>query len=134
MLPALLTLALLAVAGYGAWEVRRWRTADGPDLISPRQRRLRVWGLLFLLLTLGLWLFGTTQPIPRHGPKTRAEREAALRFVGYWTVTSLCALPLIPLALLDSRENLRRLADERRRLLQETLGVDPNEVSRPSRG
>lgn len=131
-LRALLIVALLAVAGYGAWEVRRWQTPAGRELISPRQRRLRSWGLFFLLLTLGLWLGGTALPLPDHDTKTRAGREAALRFIGYWTVTALAALPLIPLALLDSRENLRRLADERRKLLRDTLGVNSDEASRRS--
>lgn len=132
ILRALLILALLAVSCYGAWEVRRWRTPDSRALISPRQRRLRIWGLFFLLLTLGLWLGGTRLPTPKHGARTRAAREAALRYIGYWTVTSLAALPLIPLALLDSRENLRRLSDERRNLLQETLGSDLDDAPRRS--
>ena len=134
MLRALLIVALLAVAGYGTWEVRRWQTPAGRDLVSPRQHRLRGWGLFFLLLTLSLWLGGTTLPLPSHDTQTRAGREAALRFIGYWTVTALAALPLIPLALLDSRENLRRLAEERRKLLQDTLGVESNEATHSSIG
>jgi hypothetical protein len=121
ILRALLVLALVIVAGYGLWEIRRWRTPAG-DLVSPRQRRIRSWGLFFSLLTLGLWLGGVGLPTPRQKPATRAEREADLRYIGYWTFTALAALPLIPLALLDSRENLRRYADERRKLFQETLG------------
>ena len=127
ILQGVLILAFLAVAGYGVWEVRRWQTPAGRVSVSPRQRRLRRLGLFFLLLTLGLWLGGTSIPVPGHGPETRTERESALRFIGYWTVTALAALPLIPLALLDSRENLRRLAEERRQLLRETLGSDPTQ-------
>ena len=131
ILRALLLGALLAAAAFGLWEVRRWRTPVGRDLLSPRQRRIRAWGLFFLLLTLGLWLRGTYLPTPAPPGRDRARQEAALRFVGYWTVTALCALPLLPLALLDSHENLRRLSDERRRLFRETFaGVDETHADR----
>lgn len=118
ILRAVLLFSLLAVAGYGAWEVRRWGAGD---LISPFQRRIRLFGLFFLLLTLGLWLGGTYLPDPPRHPKTHSAREIALRYIGYWTVTVLSAVPLLPLALLDARENLRRLAAERRELYRDTL-------------
>lgn len=123
ILRAALLLSLVAVLAFGVWEMRRWRTPPLRDLISARQRRLRVAGLVFLLLTLALWLGGTFLPVPPHPPRTRGAREAALRFVGYWTVTALCALPLVPLALLDSRENLRRFQRERETLTQERAAL-----------
>ncbi len=133
ILSALLTLALLLVLAYGAYEVRRWYTPAGRDLVSPRQRRLRAWGLFLLLLTLGLWLGGTFLPRPGVSARpTALERQAALRFIGYWTVTVLAALPLIPLALLDARENLRRLRDERKKLFRETLAADNPDSADPS--
>jgi hypothetical protein len=119
ILRPILVLMLLAVAGFGTWEVRRWRTSAWRDLISPRQHRLRAWGLFLLLLTLALWLGGTWLPNPPRHPRTRPEREAALRYIGYWTVTAFCAVPLVPLALLDTRENLRRLSRERMQLSRE---------------
>lgn len=120
-LRAILWLALPAVMLFGVWEVRRWRSALGRELINARQRRLRAWGLVFLLLTLGLWLRGTYLPVPHPVSRTSspAEKQAALRYAGYLTLTVLCALPLFPLALLDTRENLRRLQAERSKLAEE---------------
>lgn len=116
LLRAALMLALLAVAGFGVWEVRRWAAPEFRDLISPKQRRLRLWGLFFLLAVLGLWLGGTYLPTP-HTP------HALIRWIQYWMLTVLAALPLIPLALLDRRENLRHLEESRRQLadLRKTL-------------
>lgn len=118
---AVLWLALPAALAFGAWEVRRWRTPLGREMIGPRQRRLRAWGLLFLVLTLGLWLRGTYLPVPRPVSRTStpAQKQAALRYAGFLTLTVLCALPLFPLALLDTRENLRRLREERGKLIEE---------------
>ena len=108
----LLALVLLAALAFGVWEVRRWGTPEG-RLLSPRQRTLRAWGLFFLLLCLGLCLCGAYHP-----PHTR---RALIAWIQYWMLTTLSALPLIPLALLDWRENLHRLAASRRTLFQETL-------------
>lgn len=113
---ALVTLALVAVALYGLYEVRRWARPPLHGSLSPLQKRLRTAGLVLLILSLSLWLAGTYQPTPRTKP-------ALLRSLVYWSATVLCAVPIVPLALLDSRENLRRLQAERRRLLQETLSV-----------
>ena len=52
---AVLVLALFAAAGFGVWEVRRWFTSEGRELISPKQRLLRLWGLFFLL---AVWVCG----------------------------------------------------------------------------
>lgn len=122
---AVLWLALPAVLAFGVWEVRRWQSPLGREIINARQRRLRSWGLFFLLLTLGLWLRGTYLPIPhpRAKPPTPGERQAALNYIGHWTLTVLCALPLFPLALLDTRENLRRLQAERAKLAEERTGL-----------
>lgn len=111
-----LALALLLVAGYGVYETRRWRSAATRDLISARQRTLRAWGLLFLLLTLTLFLVGTFFPTPR-------TKLATLHALLYWIATTLCALPLIPLALLDARENLRRLLEGRSELAQQRVQI-----------
>ena len=118
-LRAVLALALLAAAGFGVWEVRRWFTPEGRDSISHKQRLLRLWGLFFLLAVLGLWLGGTFLPTP-HTPK------ALIGWVQYWMLTLLASLPLIPLALLDRRENLRHLAESSRQLaaLRQTLVQD----------
>ena len=84
-------------------------------MITPKQKRLRGWGLFFLLGVLGLWLGGTYLPTPH-------DKKALISWIQYWMLTVLASLPLIPLALLDWRENLRLLAENRRRLFQETLG------------
>lgn len=107
--------------------MRRWKTSPDASFISPKQYRLRICGLFFILLALGLWLGGTYLPNPPRHPKSRVDREIALRYIGYWTVTVLAAVPLVPLALLDSRENLLRLAEERRRLIRETLAAEPDD-------
>ena len=125
LLRAALILALAAAAGYGVWEVRRWGLPETQSVITPKQKRLRVWGLFFLLVVLGLWLGGTYLPTPHPGDK-----RALIRWIQYWMLTVIASLPLIPLALLDWRENLRLLAENRRRLFQETLGplsprIDP---------
>lgn len=127
MLRAALIVALLAVAVYGGWEMRRWKTMPDANFISPKQYRLRIYGLFFIVLSLGLWLGGTYLPNPPRHPKSRNDREIALRYIGYWTLTVLAAVPLVPLALLDSRENLLRLAEERRKLLYETLSAEPDD-------
>lgn len=124
---AALVLALLLAAGFGIWEVRRWSTPEGRDSISAKQRLLRLWGLFFLLAVLGLWLGGTFLPTP-HTPK------ALIGWIQYWMLTVLASLPLIPLALLDRRENLRHLAESnrqlvalRQRLMEEALAVRAKE-------
>ena len=128
---AALVLALLAAGGFGLWEVRRWFTPEGRDSISHKQRLLRLWGLFFLLAVLGLWLGGTFLPTP-HTPK------ALIGWIEYWMLTVLASLPLIPLALLDRRENLRHLAEARRQLIalrqslaRETIGARPEDEGLP---
>jgi len=128
---AALVLALLLAAGFGVWEVRRWSTPEGRDALSAKQRLLRLWGLFFLLAVLGLWLGGTFLPTP-HTPK------ALIGWIQYWLLTVLAALPLIPLALLDRRENLRHLAESSRQLaalrqslLRETAGARPEDADPP---
>lgn len=123
---AVLVLSLLAAGGFGVWEVRRWFTPEGRDLISVRQRLLRLWGLFFLLAVLGLWLNGTYLPTPHPGDK-----RALIRWIQYWMLTVLASLPLIPLALLDWRENLRHLAASRKKLFQETIGALPQGSADP---
>ena len=49
LLRVLLVLAFTAAAGYGIWEIRRWSLPETDGLITPKQKRLRVWGLGFLL-------------------------------------------------------------------------------------
>jgi len=129
---AALVLALLAAAGFGVWEVRRWYTPEGRDSISPKQRLLRLWGLFFLLAVLGLWLGGTFLPTP-HTPK------ALIGWIEYWLLTVSASLPLIPLALLDRRENLRHLAEANRQLralrqslVRETIGAGPGNDDPPA--
>ncbi len=123
LLRAALVLALLAAILYGIWEVRRWASPETLGLITPKQKRLRAWGLLFLLCVLGLWLGGTYLPTPH-------SKRALIGWIQYWMLTVVASLPLIPLALLDWRENLRLLAENRHKLFQETLGpmsprIDP---------
>ncbi len=112
LLRAALTLALLAAAGYGVWEIRRWALPG--TLITQKQKSLRLWGLFFLLVVLGLWLGGTWLPTPHTKP-------ALIGWIQYWMLTIVLSLPLIPLALLDWRENLKLLAENRRRVFDETL-------------
>ena len=111
----LLIFALLAVLAYGVWEVHRWSTPTGLEVISPKQRVLRAWGLFFLLAALGLCLGWTYIPIPH-------TRRALIRYAQYIILICLSVLPLVPLALLDWRENIRHLAASRRKLFEETLG------------
>ncbi len=115
LLQGALMLALAAVAVYGVWEVRRWGTPLGQETISAKQHRIRALGLLFLLLALGLWLRGTYLPTPH-------TRLALAHYIGYWMGTALAVLPLLPLALLDARENLRRALEDRRRLRGTIIG------------
>jgi len=115
ILRAALLTALIAVAAYGVWEVRRWSSPVGLEIISPRQRQLRGWGLFFLLAVLSFWLGGTYLPTPH-------TKQALIHWLQYWIVTVFLSLPLIPLALLDWRENIRHLAESRRKLFDETLG------------
>jgi len=115
LLRAVLILALIAAAGYGVWEVCRWSLPE--TMITPKQKKLRVWGLFFLLGVLGLWLGGTYLPTPHPGDK-----RALIGWIQYWMLTVIASLPLVPLALLDWRENLLLLAENRRKLKQETLG------------
>ncbi|MBV9851744.1 MAG: hypothetical protein JO250_18905 [Armatimonadetes bacterium] len=117
-----LILGLLAAAAYGVWEVRRWGTPAGREQVSPRQCRIRAWGLFFLLAALALWLGGTYLPVPH-------TRRALARYIAYWMLVALAALPLIPLALLDARENLRRAREDRRRLRDAFL--PPQDSGRP---
>jgi len=121
LIRTVLYLALFAVAGFGVWEVRRWSAPEFADLISPKQRRIRAWGLFFLLLVFGLWLGGTYQPLPHKGV-TLADKKSQIAWLQYWMLTICASLPLIPLALLDWRENLRHLSESRKRLFQETIG------------
>lgn len=124
---------LIAVIAYAAFEVRLW--SRKPDLISANQRRIRGFGLFFLLLSLCLGLNGTYLRTPRtHGrPVTRATRIEALKWIGYWTLTVVSLVPIIPLALLDARENLRRASEQRRSILQEALSTtDGGSVEQPS--
>lgn len=125
LLRAALVLALVAAALYGLWEIRRWA---GPGaLITERQKVLRLWGLFFLLGVLGLWLGGTYLPTPHPGDK-----RALIGWIQYWMLTVLAALPLIPLALLDWRENLHLLAENRRKLFQDTLGPVSQRLDPPA--
>ena len=117
LLRALLILALIAAAGYGIWEIRRWSRPETQDLITAKQKKLRAWGLFFLLGVLGLWLGGTYLPTPHPGDK-----RALIGWIQYWMLTVIASLPLVPLALLDWRENLLPLAENRRKLFQETIG------------
>ena len=119
LLQAALMLALAAVASYGVWEVRRWGTPAGQEQVPPRQRRIRASGLFFLLLALALWLRGTYLPLP-----PPHHLHAAAHYIAYWILVALAALPLIPLALLDARENLRRALEDRRRLRDSLLRPD----------
>ena len=123
---ALLAVAVVAIVAYGVFEVRFWKSPIGLSMISARQRRIRGLGLSLLFLGLCFWLRGTYIPIPhpRPGTRLRADREQALRYIGYWTFTFCLMLPLIPLAILDTRENLRKAAQERQDLLSERLQLE----------
>ena len=115
LLRTALILALIAAAGYGVWEIRRWSLPETQGLITAKQKRLRSWGLFFLLGVLGLWLGGTYLPTP-------GNKHALVRWGLYYMMTIIASLPLVPLALLDWRENLMLLAENRRKLFQETIG------------
>jgi|GEM_PF-1083443 len=120
---ALLAVAVIAVAAYGVFEVRFWSSKLGQSMISGRQRRIRGIGLILLFFGLCFWFRGTFIPIPHPTPgiRHRSDREQALNYIGYWTFTFCLMLPLIPLAILDTRENLRKAAEERKQLMQESF-------------
>ena len=122
LLQTVLSLALLTVGIYGVWEIRRWGTPAGQEQVSPRQRRIRGWGFFFLFAALALWLGGTSAPPPH-------TKAALVRALAYWMLVVLLVLPLIPLALLDAQENLRRAQEDRRRLRDTILG--PRDADRP---
>jgi hypothetical protein len=124
LLRAVLVLVLIALAGYGAWEMRCWSTPEGHDLISAKQRRLRLWGLFFLLADFGLCLGWTYLPKPH-------TRRELIGYTQYIMLICVTALPLVPLAMLDWRENLRHLAASRKKLVQETLISLPHENADP---
>lgn len=124
LLRAALCLALVAAAMYGGWEARRWGMPEYRDLISPKQRLLRLWGLFFLLASLGLCLGWTYLPKPH-------TRRELVGYAQYVILICLSVLPLLPLALLDWRENLRNLADSRKKLFQETIGPLTQKTSEP---
>lgn len=126
LLRIFLILALIAAAGYGLWEIRRWSLPETEGLITAKQKNLRAWGLFFLLGVLGLWLGGTYLPTPHPGDK-----RALVRWGLYYMLTIIASLPLVPLALLDWRENLNLLAENRRKLFQETLGSMPQRPDPP---
>jgi len=134
IVPIVLGAIMLAVIAYGIYEVRQW--SRNPDLISGKQRRIRTFGFVFLLLSLGLGLNGVVNihtPPTHHKPVTRATRLAALNWLTYWTLTVITLVPIVPLALLDARENLRRASDQRREILQEALStVDSAPVDKPA--
>lgn len=121
---AALVLALMAAAGFGVWEVRRWSVPKLRELISPKQRRLRLWGLFLLLTALGLCVGWTYLPQPH-------TRQELIRYAQYILLICFVTLPLIPLALLDWRENLRHLTETRKKLVQETLGSLAQEKTNP---
>ena len=125
LLQAALILALLAAALYGVWEIRRWAEPEMQGLITAKQKKLRVWGLFFLLCVLGLWLGGTYLPRPH-------DKRALIGWIQYWILTVAASLPLLPLALLDWRENLRLLAENRRRLFQETIAPLTTKIDPPA--
>ena len=125
LLRVALVLALIAAVLYGVWEVRRWSLPETQGLITPKQKKLRGWGLFFLLSVLGLWLGGTYLPTPH-------DKKALIGWIQYWMLTVVAALPLIPLALLDWRENLRLLSENRRKLFQETLGPLSSPIDPPT--
>jgi hypothetical protein len=118
----LLLCALTAAFVAGVREARRW--AAEPDLLSARQRRLRSGAFFFLIAALALCLGGTYVPNPS-GPVallTHAQKMAKLRWLEYWTATTLLALPLIALAFLDAKETLNRAREERQAVMRESLG------------
>ena len=115
LLRPILVVGLIALIAYGVWEVRRWSTPLGLEIISPKQRLLRLWGLFFLLATLGLCLGWTYLPTPH-------TRRELIQYAQYIILICLAVLPIFPLALLDWRENLRNLAESRKKLFQDTIG------------
>lgn len=122
----ILVLILLVVTAWGACQVSLWNMPRQRRNFSKTQKRLRSIGLICLLGCLSLAIYGTFIPTPvvtAHKPN-HSETMAIIRYFAYWSVTTLLIIPLIPLAILDSRDNLRQLAldaqelaEERRRLL-----------------
>jgi len=120
---SLIAVALLLVA-YAFYEFRLWRTRGAELSISPRQRRIRVIGFVLLLIAIGLWYRGTYLAVPHFlpGMDKRLFKEQAANYLGYWMVTFIVLLPLIPLALLDTRENVLQVIAERRQIREDAFG------------
>lgn len=122
----LLAAAIVGILLYGVYELRFWGTPMGRSIVSRRQRGIRGLGLVLLITGLGMWFHGTYIPVPQPKPGVHhsvALRRAALHYVQYWTLTFCVMLPLIPLAILDTRENLRKAIAEREKLREERLDL-----------
>jgi hypothetical protein len=122
----LLAVAIVGILLYGVYELRFWGTPLGRSIVSRRQRGIRGLGLVLLLAGLGMWFHGTYIPVPQPKPGVHhsvALRRAALHYVQYWTLTFCVMLPLIPLAILDTRENLRKAIAEREKLREDRLNL-----------
>ena len=141
MIRYVLMASIVIVVAYAIYEIRLWSLR--PDYVSLRQRRIRSLGLFFLLTALVLWIRATYVPVPvvHHTHITRAAQAAAVRWLTYYMLPFLAFLPLIPLALLDARENLKRASDERRKIRMEALAAldsipdadkDPQDTSAPA--
>ena len=122
----ILVFMFLVVTAWGASQAYLWNTPQHRRSFSSTQKRLRSIGLICLVVCLSLAIYGTFMPVPVVTARklSHSEKTAIIRYFGYWSVTALLIIPLIPLAILDSRDNLRQLAldaqelaEERRRLL-----------------
>jgi hypothetical protein len=117
----------VVLVGYAIYEFSGWARRGADLSLSAKQRRIRIAGFVLLLASIGLWYHGTYLPIP-HKPAVASPIEdktvarQAADYVGYWMFTFLVLLPLVPLALLDARENFLSALAERRHLREEAVG------------
>lgn len=126
----LLLIGLIAAVAFGYREVRSWSVPTVLSVVSPRQRSLRLTGLFCLICLLGFGLGGTFLTLPQtaghaHDPRVL---KAVLSYLGYWLLTSLFFLPLVPIALADTRENVTRLNSDLLRLQAEKEALRSLEV------
>lgn len=80
-------------------------------LLSPRQRRLRFWGVLLIVLLIALLLIGWRFIHPYHGKW----------YVIFWLFCLILALLLVLFALEEIREISKYYLEKRKEIMDRTL-------------
>lgn len=117
-------IVLLGLIGAAVILAARELRAISEDATSRRftkhQKAYRIVGMLLVFSCFALIYRGTYLPTPRTfgGHISRVERVAVLHYLLYWTVTAMLALPLIPLAILDSRLRFKSVLKDSSELIK----------------